>query len=251
VFEDDTIVVADKPAGLLTMGTATERRNTLYARLYDLLERRRPPQRIFIVHRLDREASGLLVFAKSPEAKLALQAQFRRRAAGRRYLAWVAGTVREDELTLRSWLVENAARRVWDAGPDRGGKLAITHVRVLARRPGRTLVLASLETGRKHQIRVQLADLGHPIEGDRRYGPPKQPGSRLALHAAHLRFVHPTTGRTMEFDSVPPWPAVARASYEMMAPCRPALPARPRSRPADATARRAGKRAAPRRSRRR
>jgi 23S rRNA pseudouridine1911/1915/1917 synthase len=210
VFEDDAIVVADKPPGLLTIGTSTERRNTLYARLYDLAHRRRPPEKIFVVHRLDREASGLLVFAKTPQAKHALQRQFRDRTAGRRYVAWVHGTVRQDELTLRSWLAENAARRVWDAGEERGGKLAITHLRVLARRPGRTLVEASLETGRKHQIRVQLASAGHPIEGDRRYGPPRPASSRLALHAAHLRFVHPVTGASMAFASPPPFAGATR-----------------------------------------
>jgi RluA family pseudouridine synthase len=205
VFEDAALIVADKPAGLLTIGTRQERRNTLYARLYAMLGRRRPPERVFIVHRLDREASGLLVFAKSPESKRVLQEQFRRREAGRRYLAWVAGVPREDELTLRSWLAENSAHRVWAAGPERGGKLAVTHVRVVSRRDDRSLVEATLETGRKHQIRVQLADAGHPILGDRRYGPTGRTASRLALHATALRLRHPVTGEVLEFRSPAPW----------------------------------------------
>jgi 23S rRNA pseudouridine1911/1915/1917 synthase len=223
VFEDDDLIVADKPAGLLTIGTTRERRKTLYARLYDLLKRRRPRERIFVVHRLDRDASGLVVFAKTPEAKLALQAQFKQRTAGRRYVAWVDGVVERDELTLRSWLAENAARNVWSTGPERGGKLAITHVHVLSRRRSRTLVEATLQTGRKHQIRVQLAAAGHPISGDRRYGPREATSHRLELHATSLRFLHPRSGAPLEFRSPAPWSRGYRERTHVISRSTPSL----------------------------
>jgi 23S rRNA pseudouridine1911/1915/1917 synthase len=215
VFEDADLLVVDKPAGLLTVATDRERTRTLYAGIRALLARRRPPERVFVVHRLDREASGLLVFAKTPEAKYALQGQFKTREAGRTYVALVRGTVARDELTLRSHLAENAALRVWDAGPQRGGKLAVSHVRVRARRGDHTLVEVTLETGRKHQIRVQLADAGHPILGDRRYGPRERDAPGLALHAAVLRLRHPSSGEKLVLRSPPPrWFRVQRPRRE-------------------------------------
>ena len=204
VYEDADLLVVDKPAGLLTIATDREHTRTLYATVRALLARRRPPERLFIVHRLDREASGLIVFAKTPEAKHALQDQFKTREAGRTYLALVQGRLERDTQTLRSHLAENAALRVWAAGPHRGGKLAVTHVRVLARRGDHTLVEATLETGRKHQIRVQLADTGHPILGDRRYGPRGRGAPGLALHAVVLRLRHPRSGRQLELRSPAP-----------------------------------------------
>jgi 23S rRNA pseudouridine1911/1915/1917 synthase len=200
LFEDELLAVVEKPAGLLTIATSTERRRTLYAALSSLLAARRPPERVFIVHRLDREASGLLVLAKTAEAKKALQGQFRRREAGRTYSALVEGNFPADDMTLRSYLAENAAYRVYSATPKRG-KLALTHVRVLRRLGRRTLLQVSLETGRKHQIRVQLAELGHPIVGDGRYGSASPSSRRMALHAAALTFRHPRTGRQLTFES--------------------------------------------------
>jgi len=199
VFEDDDLIVVDKPAGWLTIATASERARTVYARLREMLGRRRPPQRVFVVHRLDRDASGLLVFAKTVEAKHGLQEQFRRREAGRAYRVMVEGRMRDDTRTLCSYLAENAALRVYATTAERGGKRAVTHVRVLRRFTDRTLVEARLETGRKHQIRVQLADAGHPVLGDRRYGTRRTAARGIALHAASLRFRHPQTGRRLEF----------------------------------------------------
>jgi 23S rRNA pseudouridine1911/1915/1917 synthase len=204
LFEDEDVIVVDKPAGLLTMATPRERRRTLYAFLYDLLKRRRPPERIFIVHRLDRDVSGLLVFAKNPEAKEVLQDQFRARRAGRTYVALVEGIVEEDAFTIRSLLAETKALRVYVTDDARRGRSAVTHVKVLERGRGRTLLEVRLETGRKHQIRVHLAERGHPVVGDRRYGTPRRGTRQLALHAARLRFKHPRTGRILEFESPPP-----------------------------------------------
>jgi 23S rRNA pseudouridine1911/1915/1917 synthase len=198
VFEDDTLIVVDKPAGILTMATATERARTVYAELREYANRKRPPQKIFIVHRLDREASGLLVFAKTFEAKERLQEQFKDHSAGRQYVAVVEGRVTPDEFTIRSNLAENAAFRVY-ASPK--GKPAVTHVRVVKRTAKNSVLEVRLETGRKHQIRVHLADRGHPIVGDKVYGSRTNPFGRMALHGAVLEFKHPGTGQTLRLES--------------------------------------------------
>lgn len=203
VYEDDHLIVVDKPARLLSVATATERRRTLYALVFDYLGRKRPPERPFIVHRLDRDASGLIVLAKSERAKLALQREFAARTAGRTYVAVVEGRVGPAEQTVRSRLRESAALKVHSSRRPSGGRPAVTHLRVLRSTARHTLLEVRLATGRKHQIRAHLAELGHPIVGDRRYGR-AGPLGRLALHAATLTFSHPCGGRRMSFGSTPP-----------------------------------------------
>ena len=183
------------------MATETERSRTLYAVLRSYVNEKRPPEKLFIVHRLDREASGLLVFAKTVEAKERLQDQFKDHSAGRTYIAVVEGSVVPDKFTIRSYLAENRAMNVYSTKNTRMGKLAVTHVRVLKRRPKSSLLEVRLETGRKHQIRVHLAERGHPIVGDRNYGSRGNPLKRLALHGAKLEFKHPRTGQLVKFDS--------------------------------------------------
>ena len=204
VFEDRDLIVAIKPAGLLTIATDRERQRTAYALLFEHVRRRREG-RLFIVHRLDREASGLLVFAKSPEAKLALQEQFKDHSAGRTYIAVTEGRMARDSFTIESYLAENAAFRCYSTRDPAKGKRAVTHVTVLKRSPRRSLVEVRLETGRKHQIRVHLAEEGHPIVGDPAYGDGRGPVGRLALHGARLVFRHPRTGQPMTFSA--PLPA--------------------------------------------
>jgi 23S rRNA pseudouridine1911/1915/1917 synthase len=201
VYEDESIVVVDKPSGLLTVATEKERVRTLFSALRLHANSKKPPQKIFVVHRLDREASGLLVFAKTIEEKEYLQSQFKDHSAGRRYVAVVEGRVTPDEFTIKSYLAENKALRVYSTRKISEGKLAITHVRVLKRNPKTTLIEVRLETGRKHQIRVHLAERGHPIVGDKSYGSGTNPLRRLALHGAHLEFRHPRTGQVVKYDS--------------------------------------------------
>ena len=201
VFEDRSVVIVDKPVNLLTMATQAERTRTVYAALRARANSKRPPEKIFIVHRLDREASGLLVFAKTIEAKEHLQSQFKDHSAGRRYIAVVEGRVARDNFTIRSHLAENAAYRVYSSRKPGLGKIAVTHARVIQRRPKATVLEIRLETGRKHQIRVHLAEEGHPIVGDKIYGSRSNPIRRLALHAAHLEFRHPETNNFMRFES--------------------------------------------------
>ncbi len=204
LYEDADLIVANKPAGLLTMATDREKHRTLYALLYELLKGRRPPERLYIVHRLDREASGLLVFAKTEAARQNLQEQFKEHDAGRTYLAVVENRMTRDRWTIQSYLAENAAHRCYSTDDPGKGRLAITHLKVLRKSSYRTLVEVQLETGRKHQIRVHLAEQGYPIVGDSVYGSKSDPIRRLALHAAGLAFRHPATGECMEFRSAPP-----------------------------------------------
>jgi 23S rRNA pseudouridine1911/1915/1917 synthase len=204
VFEDPDLIVVVKPAGLLTIATEKERQRTAYAMLTEHVSRFRRA-RIFIVHRLDREASGLIVFAKTPEAKEALQKQFEDHSAGRTYLAVTEGRIPRDTFTVESFLAENAAFRCYSTRDPARGKRAVTHVKVLQRTPHRTLVEVRLETGRKHQIRVHLADGGFPIVGDPFYGSRRSPIRRMALHGAQLVFRHPRTGQPMTFHApLPP-----------------------------------------------
>src|SRR5262249_38261977 len=203
VHEDADIVVVDKSPGLLSVASERERERTVYRLLWDYLAAQRPRTRPFIVHRLDRETSGLLVFAKSPEAKQRLQAQFEARAVERIYVAFVKGHVRSDSATLESRLSEDRNLRVRaTGGPE--GKTAITSYRVLSRGQDTTRLAWSRGTGRRRQIRAQLAALGHPIVGDREHGGPAGQFRRLCLHATRLGFVHPVSGKPMRFESAAP-----------------------------------------------
>jgi 23S rRNA pseudouridine1911/1915/1917 synthase len=200
VHADDAIVVVDKPAGLLTIATESERARTAYRLVRDWLDAQRAG-RIFIVHRLDRETSGLIVFARTGVAKRVLQAQFEARRVERVYVARVEGVVRGDQGVLAGRLTVDRALRVRPARGSRGGRAAITRYRVLRRLPDATLLELSLVTGRRGQIRAQLAALGHPIVGDRAYG--ARHGGRVCLHATRLGFIHPD-GRRVVFESPPP-----------------------------------------------
>jgi 23S rRNA pseudouridine1911/1915/1917 synthase len=208
VHEDDVILVVDKPAGLLTIATEREREHTAYRALAEYVAAQPERQRLFIVHRLDRETSGLLVFAKSALAKRRLQEQFERRTVERRYVAIVEGRVREAAGTLRDRLREDATLLIRPTGR-RDGKEAVTDYRVLEHRRTATVLDLRLVTGRRGQIRAHLAARGHPLVGDERYGSRRDPIRRLCLHATRLAFAHPRDGRRVSFESPPP-PAFAR-----------------------------------------
>jgi 23S rRNA pseudouridine1911/1915/1917 synthase len=207
VHADADIIVIDKPAGLLTIATEQERERTAY-KLLTAWVRAQPGgkdhrQPLFIVHRLDRETSGLIVFAKNPPAKLRLQDQFEARTVERLYTAVVEGHVRSERGELRDRLEEGPSLRVRRARDRDAGREAITRYRVVERRAGSTVLALELETGRRGQIRAQLAAIGHPIVGDRRYGATRDPIRRVALHATRLGFTHPHGGR-VRYESAPP-----------------------------------------------
>lgn len=201
VYEDDDIIVVNKGYGLLSMGTASaSRERTAYSILRDYLKKVHPMNKIFIIHRLDRDTSGLMMFAKSPEAKEAMQHNWNNMVLERNYVAVLEGVVEQDEGVVRSYLDENSRFEVYSTKEPGKGKLAVTRYKVLARGRGYSLVRFSLDTGRKNQIRVHASDMGHPIVGDRKYGAAGSPIHRLALHALTLRFVHPLTRKVMGFE---------------------------------------------------
>ena len=202
VHEDADLIVVDKPPGLLTVATERERWRTAYRLLSDYVAAQGRAARIFIVHRLDRETSGLLVFAKSAVVKRHLQAQFVAHAVERGYVAAVEGRVREDQGTLREPVVEDPTTLRVRTGP--GGREAITEYRVRERRARSTVLELRLRTGRRGQIRAQLAALGHPIVGDRAFGAQTDPLQRLCLHATVLGFTD-ARGRRLRFTSAAPF----------------------------------------------
>jgi 23S rRNA pseudouridine1911/1915/1917 synthase len=204
VREDADFVVVEKPAGMLTIATEQEKRRTAYAYMRGYVKARDPHAKLFIVHRLDRSTSGLLVFATTPEAKERLQQAFADRRVERIYTAVVEGVLAPDEGMLRSYLIESSVHKVHITTDARNGVEAIARYRVLRRGRSHTLVEVALVTGRKAQIRVQFADAAHPVAGDRVYGSGSDPIGRLALHASRLSFDHPTTGRRLDFRSRAP-----------------------------------------------
>lgn len=214
VLEDDALIVIDKPAGLLTVATESEKSDTVFARLNAHLTAR-GQGRPFVVHRLDRETSGLLLFARSAAIRDRLQANWG--AVTKTYLAVVEGTPRHAEGVVENFLKKGRDLRVRVTplrppllrGEKGGGaRRAVTHYRVVAVRGPYTLVEVGLETGRKHQIRVHLAGLGCPVIGDPVYGSASDPAGRLGLHSHRLAFDHPTTEQRLELES--PLPAALR-----------------------------------------
>lgn len=201
VYEDDDIIVINKGYGLLSIGTDSARQHlTAYSILKNYVKKKHPSNKIFIVHRLDRDTSGLMMFAKTSEAKEAMQHNWNNMVLSRKYVAVVEGVIEESTGVIKSHLDENSRFEVYTTHKPGLGQLAITRYRVLDRGQGYTLVEFSLDTGRKNQIRVHAADLGHPIVGDRKYGAASSPIHRLALHARTLSFAHPKTKRLMNFE---------------------------------------------------
>jgi len=201
VYEDEYVVVVNKGYGLLSVSRgAAKPETTAYNIVKNYLKECDSRQKVFIVHRLDRDTSGLMMFAKTPEAKEAMQHNWNNMVLERKYVAVVEGNVENDEGVIRSYLGETSAHEVFSTQDPQQGKLAVTRYKVLARGQGRSLVEYSLDTGRKNQIRVHSRELGHPIVGDRRYGASQSPIGRLCLHARTLRFVHPQSRNDMNFQ---------------------------------------------------
>ncbi|MFM7058371.1 MAG: RluA family pseudouridine synthase [Planctomycetota bacterium] len=212
VFEDPDLIVVDKEAKLLTVPTDGREPHTLVSRVGEYLRHTSATRAAHLVHRLDRGVSGLLVFAKSPAAAENLQSQFSQHTADRRYDALTAGTLPESSGTIRSFLTTGKNLSRYSTRNTNEGEIAITHWKQLARFPESSRSSAvsrlqiRLETGRRNQIRVHLAEAGHPVLGDPRYRPDLLEGipwreKRLALHAAVLGFIHPRTQQPLSFES--------------------------------------------------
>ena len=204
LHEDGDILVIKKPPGLLTVATIDEKEKTVYAYLRQYVRDCNPREKLFIVHRLDKFASGILVFAKSEKVQSLLQRVFSRHKIERKYWAIVEGNVSKALGTIHSYLAEDTSLRMRSTDNSKKGKLAITHYRVLLRFRTITTLEVTLETGRKNQIRAHLSEMGHPIVGDRAYGSLQDPLGRLGLHAFHLGFKHPVKGDPLVFRTDPP-----------------------------------------------
>jgi 23S rRNA pseudouridine1911/1915/1917 synthase len=203
IYEDDDLIVVEKPYGLLTIATETEKTKTLYFQLNEFLRLRSPKafERVFIVHRLDRDTSGLIMFAKNEKVKYILQNNWKQ--VEKRYYAIVEGTPAKKEGEIESWLKETKSLKVFSGSHSDESKLCKTKYKVL--KPGDYALLdIQLETGHKNQIRVHLADIGHPVAGDKKYGAKTNPFRRLGLHAYLLSFKHPVTGKLLRFESKMP-----------------------------------------------
>lgn len=205
IYEDDWIIAVDKPAGLAVIAPEGSRATSLYDIVTEHIRRRNPKGRAAVVHRLDRESSGVLVFAVSGRVKTSLMAGWDRLARERCYEAIVEGELQENEGQIASWLAPSGPSRMRVARPGEKGALkAVTDYRVLARGQGYSRLELRLETGRKHQIRAQLAAEGFPIAGDLRYGARTDPAGRVCLHAVLLVLEHPVTHQLLRFESPSP-----------------------------------------------
>ncbi len=203
VYEDDDIIVIDKHAGLLSVSTSKENKKTAFRILSSHVKRQNPDNKIFIVHRLDREVSGLMVFAKSHKVKKAFQDHWQDIIIERSYMAVVHGKPEPWSGTLKNYLYESKALKVYVTDDPKDAKQAITHYKTIKSKKQYALLKLWLETGHKNQIRVQLNEFGFPVVGDLKYGKGKEenPISRLALHASVLNFKHPISGKIMNFQS--------------------------------------------------
>jgi len=201
LYEDEDVIVVVKDVGLLTVATPMERERTVQAYLNDYLRAKRIQERIHVVHRLDRDTSGVLVFAKRFDARETLKEQFARHDIERLYIAIIEGAMPQPAGTIRSYVREDADFTVRSVSDPARGKLAVTHYRTLERGSRYSRLEVRLETGRKNQIRAHLSEAGHPVVGDERYGAGSNPMKRLGLHAAVLGFAHPTSGKPMRFEA--------------------------------------------------
>lgn len=200
VYEDRWIVVVEKNIGILSMAAGHSSLNVKSV-LDDYFLKTRQRCRAHVVHRLDRDTSGLMIYAKDIDTEQILEHDWHGTVYDRRYVAVVSGEMEDDNGTVRNWLKDNKAYVTYSSPTDNGGKLAVTHFHVLARTTEHSLVEYKLETGRKNQIRVHSADMGHPVCGDTKYGNGDDPLHRLCLHAYVLCFVHPITKERMEFST--------------------------------------------------
>ena len=200
VYEDKYLIVVDKAPGILSMAAGHSSLNVKGV-LDDYFAKSKQRCHAHVVHRLDRDTSGLLVYAKDMETEQTLEHNWHDIVYDRRYVAVLSGEMEEDGGTIANWLKDNKAYVTYSSPVDNGGKYAVTHFHTLARTTEHSLVEFKLETGRKNQIRVHAADMGHPVCGDKKYGNGDDPVHRLCLHACLLCFYHPVTRERMEFES--------------------------------------------------
>lgn len=217
LYEDERLIAVNKPAGLLSVGNERERVRTAYRKVSDYVKSKDVNAKIFVVHRLDRETSGVLIFARDPDTQRAFQEHWNSIVTRRGYRAVVEGVPRPAEDTITSHLVETATHLVFSGQPGLNSRRAVTHYRTMAAGGGFALLDVAIDTGRKNQIRVHMQDIGHPVAGDKQYGSKTNPLGRLCLHASELSLTDPVTGKALSF--------VARMPKEFSRLVRPDAPA--------------------------
>lgn len=198
LYEDKYLIVIEKPSGLLTIGTIKERENTLYKKVSDYVKKQHKSNKIFIVHRLDKDTSGIILFAKNEEVKRKLQRDWDKTI--RKYIALVEGNVTKNGI-IKNYLGETKTLKTFITNNKNLGKLAITKYYVLKNAKEYCLLNIEILTGRKNQIRVHMESINHSIVGDKKYGSKKNPIRRLCLHANYLEFIHPITNKKIIINS--------------------------------------------------
>ena len=196
LYEDKYIIIVDKPSNLLTIATTKEKEKTLYHQVYEYLKQKNKNSKIFIVHRLDKDTSGIVIFAKDMQSKIFLQSNWDK--FKRNYVAIVEGKTKEHGI-LKNYLMETKTHLTYVVN-DKKGKLAITEYEKVLENKKYTMLSINIKTGRKNQIRVQLSTMGNPIVGDKKYGTKQDPIKRMALVANTLEFIHPKTNKKITID---------------------------------------------------
>lgn len=206
VYEDDDIMVIDKNCGVLSTGTGKVKDGTVYSIMKTYLRKRNPGARVFVVHRLDRDTSGLMLLTRTAKARDVLVKNWTSMVTCRHYMAVVEGAMEETQGKVRNYLADSPDNNYEVVASDdpKAGQLAVTNYVTLKRASRNSLVQLEMRTGRKNQMRVHMAGLGHPVVGDRKYGARTNPLRRLALHASTLEFIHPVSNKPMHFTSEVP-----------------------------------------------
>lgn len=204
IYEDKELIVINKPSGLLTVSTAKEKQRTLFHEVSAYVKKSNPKAKVFIVNRLDKDTSGIVLFAKNQSTKYLYQNAWDKVAEKRCYTAVVLGKLKDKKGTIKSYLKETKTLLVYSTNDKKEGKLAITNYSVIKENDKYSLIDIEIKTGRKNQIRVHLNDIGNPILGDKKYGNKKSLTNRLMLHASYLLLINPKTNKKMEFICNPP-----------------------------------------------
>ena len=204
IYEDKELIVINKPTKKLCVSTEKQKENTLYSEVSSYVKKQNPKNKIFIVHRLDRDTSGIVIFAKNENLKRKLQDNWDKIAIKREYVAIVDGTFKKKKDTLKDYLKESKTLQVYVTDDTKNGKLAITNYEVINENRVYSMLKINIHTGRKNQIRVQLSNINHPIVGDKKYKSRNNPLGRLALHATKLEIMHPMIKKVLVFESKVP-----------------------------------------------
>lgn len=210
IYEDKELIVVCKPSKQLCISTIKNHEHTLYNEVSSYVKKQNPKNKIFIVHRLDKDTSGIVLFAKNEKMKRKLQENWDKLAITREYVAVVDGNMPLKKDTLKNYLKESKTLQVYVTSDKQNGKLAITNYEVIKSNKVYSMLKINIDTGRKNQIRVQLANINHPIVGDKKYKARNNPLGRLALHATKLEIINPMTKKNMTFESKVP------ATFEKM-----------------------------------